>query len=130
RLRLDGCGQGGRHADDPACALSGRIPFCQRRCGQGELRVEVLDEKREVIEPFTRARCIPIRQDKTFQAVTWTKGTDVARLAGERVRFRFYLTSGRLFAFWVSAAKSGASHGYLAAGGPTFTGPTDTVGQT
>ena len=29
----------------------------------------------------------------------------------------------------VSLEKSGASHGYGAAGGPGFTGPTDTVGQ-
>jgi hypothetical protein len=110
--------------------FQGGYLFVNVDAGQGELRVEVLDEKGEVIEPFTRARCVPIRQDKTFQAVTWTKDTDFARLAGERVRFRFFLTSGRLFAFWVSAAKSGASHGYVAAGGPTFTGPTDTAGQT
>jgi len=31
--------------------------------------------------------------------------------------------------YWVSPDKSGASHGYVGAGGPGFTGPTDTVGQ-
>jgi len=30
---------------------------------------------------------------------------------------------------WVSPDRSGASHGYVAAGGPEFTGPTDTVGS-
>ena len=31
--------------------------------------------------------------------------------------------NGRLYAFWVSPEKSGASHGYVAAGGPDLTGP-------
>ena len=44
------------------------------------------------------------------------------------VRFRFHLRNGELYAFWVSPEASGASHGYVAAGGPGFTGMTDTVG--
>ena len=40
----------------------------------------------------------------------------------------FHLTSGKLYAFWVSPQANGASHGYVAAGGPGFKGPTDTVG--
>jgi hypothetical protein len=36
---------------------------------------------------------------------------------------------GSLYAFWVSPESTGASHGYVAAGGPGFTGPTDTVGN-
>jgi len=42
---------------------------------------------------------------------------------------RFHLRNGSLYAFWVSRDPSGASDGYVAAGGPGFTGPTDTVGQ-
>ena len=45
------------------------------------------------------------------------------------VKFRFHVKGGELYAFWVSPEKSGASHGYVAAGGPGSTGPTDTVGQ-
>ncbi len=41
----------------------------------------------------------------------------------------FYLTNGELYAFWVSPEETGASHGYVAAGGPGLTGPTDTVGS-
>ena len=33
-----------------------------------------------------------------------------------------------LYAFGVSPDANGASHGYVAAGGPGFTSPTDTVG--
>jgi hypothetical protein len=45
------------------------------------------------------------------------------------VRFRFHLRQGSLYAFWVSPERNGASHGYVAGGGPGFSGPTDTVGQ-
>jgi len=40
------------------------------------------------------------------------------------------LTNGSLDAFWVSRDESGRSDGYVAAGGPGYTGPTDTVGKT
>lgn len=53
---------------------------------------------------------------------------DLAKLPGEAVRFRFSVSDGELHAFWVSPEESGASHGYVAAGGPGLTGPTDTVG--
>jgi len=46
--------------------------------------------------------------------------------AGRHVRFKFHLTNGRLYSFWVSTEKTGASHGYVAAGGPGFGGPIDT----
>ena len=49
--------------------------------------------------------------------------------SGKPVRFRFHLSNGSLYSFWVSPDKSGASHGYVGAGGPGLTGPTDTVGE-
>jgi hypothetical protein len=52
----------------------------------------------------------------------------MSQLAGELVRFRFHLKNGSLYAFWVGQNESGASNGYVAGGGPGFTGPTDTVG--
>jgi hypothetical protein len=97
------------------------------RCG--EFRVEVLNERGSVIDPFSRENCVPISSDKTLQAIRWDGAGDLSTLAGGRVKFRFYLREGRLYAFWVSAEPSGASHGYVAAGGPGFTGPTDTVGS-
>ena len=70
----------------------------------------------------------PLHGDGTRQAVRWRRARDLSALAGRTVRFRFHLRNGELYAFWVSPDKSGASHGYVAAGGPDFTGPTDTVG--
>jgi len=42
---------------------------------------------------------------------------------------RFELTSGSLYAFWVSRDETGRSDGYVAGGGPGYPGPVDTVGR-
>jgi hypothetical protein len=94
----------------------------------GALRAEVLDQAGKPIPPFTRANCAPIRAGKTLHPVTWKGARDLAVVAGKPVRFRFFLENGQLYAFWVSPDASGASHGYVAAGGPGFTGPVDVVG--
>ena len=110
--------------------FSGRRLFVNADAGSGDLRVEVLDESSQVIAPFSRDNCAPIRVDKTLQPVTWKGAADLSALAGRNVRFRFHLTNARIYAFWVSPDRTGASHGYVAAGGPGFTGATDTVGLT
>lgn len=96
---------------------------------EGGLRVEVLDRQGQVIPPFTREDCEPVAVDNTLQRVRWKGAPDLTRLAGMPVQFRFYLRDGSLYSFWVTPDRSGASHGYVAAGGPGFTGPTDTVGS-
>jgi hypothetical protein len=50
-------------------------------------------------------------------------------VCGKPVRFRFALRDGSLYAFWVSRDGTGRSDGYVAGGGPGFTGLTDTVGR-
>ena len=41
--------------------------------------------------------------------------------------FRFSLTNGSLYAFWVSRDESGRSDGYVAGGRPGYPGTADTV---
>ncbi len=110
-------------------AFNGRHLFVNVDCPKGELRVEVLDKKGNVIAPFSLESSMPLSEDKTLVRVTWDGGGDLSSLVGKPVRFRFSLTNGRLYSFWISPDTSGASHGYVAAGGPGFTGPTDTVGK-
>ena len=98
-------------------------------CPKGQLKAEVIDKDGKVIEPFTLSNSQPISCDKTAAAVTWKQAADLSAVSGKPVRFRFHLKNGDLYAFWTSPDKSGASHGYVAAGGPGFTGPTDTVGE-
>lgn len=92
---------------------------------QGELRVEVLDADQKPIAPLDRQHCHPVRGNRTRQAVCWDGAQDLSSLAGKPVRFRFHLTAGSLYAFWVTSDAAGASHGYVA-GGPGFRGPSDT----
>ena len=102
--------------------------FVNVGASRGELRAEVLDEAGVPIEPFTLENCRPIRADSTLEAVRWTAGS-LASLGGRTARIRFTLCDGSLYAFWVSRDASGRSDGYVAGGGPGFTGPTDTVGR-
>jgi hypothetical protein len=46
-------------------------------------------------------------------------------LTGRSVRFRFQLHCGTFYSFWVSKDANGKSGGYLAAGGPAYTGLRD-----
>jgi len=108
--------------------FQGKYLFVNTDCPSGELKVEVLNEASEVISPFTLANCDAISSDTTCKQVTWDPNDDLSALQGQSTRFRFTLTDGSLYAFWVSPDASGASYGYVAGGGPGFTGPTDTVG--
>jgi hypothetical protein len=109
--------------------FSGKYLFVNVNAQHGELRAEALDASGKTIAPFTRARCRPVTIDNTLQAMNWEGSEDLASLAGKPVRFRFYLKYGELYSFWVSRDHFGASHGYVAAGGPGFTAPIDTVGS-
>jgi len=111
-----------------ALRFGGRYCFVNADAKRGQLRAEILDERGQVIPAFSRDKCTPVRGDSTLQSVRWNGRDDLAALAGKPVKFRFYLTNASLYAFWVSPGRSGASHGYVAAGGPGFTGSTDTVG--
>ena len=80
--------------------------------------MEVLDGQGEVVVPFSADECVPVSADATAQMVDWTGGGDLSALRGTPVRFRFHVTSGSLYAFWVSRDVTGSSNGYTAAGGP------------
>ena len=108
--------------------FTGKRLFVNVDALKGRLLVEALDADGKTVEPFTKENCVAITADSTIQPVQWKGGEDLSALAGKPVRFRFHLAQGKLYAFWVSPDGSGASHGYVAAGGPGFPGLTDTVG--
>ena len=109
--------------------FSGRHLFVNLAAPSGELRVEILDAAGKTIAPYTAAACVPVRGDSTSVRVVWSSAPDLAALASRPVRFKFHLTNGSLYAFWVSAEATGASRGYVAAGGPEFPGPIDATGH-
>jgi hypothetical protein len=108
--------------------FSGKHLFVNADAAGGILQVELLDDTGEPIAPFTRDNCIAISADSTRARVEWSGSPDLSALAGRAVRARFFLTRGKLYSFWVSPETHGASHGYVAAGGPEFSGPVDDAG--
>lgn len=134
KLRRDGFASmdaetdGGTLTTKPVLFCGKRL-FVNVNCPEGWLRVEVLDENSQPLEGFSAARCRALKVDSTLSEVTWEGTNDLSSLAGTPVRFRFHLTNGQLYSFWVSPDASGASNGYVAGGGPGFDGAVDTVGK-
>ena len=105
--------------------FAGKHLFVNADTSGGQLRVEILDPSGNAIKPFTLDRCVPIRGDSTRARIEWSGASDLSSLSNKPVRLRFHLDKGSLYSFWVSPDRTGASHGYVAAGGPGFTGPRD-----
>ena len=75
-LRRDGFAsmEGGKEAGTLTTrplTFRGRHLFVNADCPRGELLVEMLDRQGNVVAPFTRANCTPIRADGTRQRVRW-----------------------------------------------------------
>lgn len=102
--------------------------FVNAKAPKGRLSVEVLDEAGRPVKGFTRRESIPLSVDSTIAQVRWKGGKDLSSLGGRPVRFRFHLENGSLYSFWVSRDDTGASRGFVAAGGPGFDKPYDDVG--
>jgi hypothetical protein len=133
KLRRDGFASMSAGTDEGvlttrAVTFDGEHLFVNVNCPKGALQVELLDLNGQPIEGFAKAHCRIVAVDSTLHHVRWEGDPSLRAHAGQPVRFRFYLRQGDLYAFWVSPELSGASHGYVGAGGPGFTGGTDTVG--
>lgn len=105
--------------------FTGEHLFVNADLAAGELRVEVLAEGGGAPGGFTRDACVPVRGDTTRGRVEWKQAATLASIRRQPVRLRFYLTGGHLYSFWISRSVSGASGGYVAAGGPAYDGPID-----
>lgn len=110
-------------------AFSGKCLFVNVNATRGELRAEVSGQDGKVIEPFSVKNCEVVKKDSTRIEIRWKGASDLSAIAGQPVRLRFSLTQGALYAFWFSPDAHGASQGYVAAGGPGLTGPTDKAGN-
>jgi hypothetical protein len=92
---------------------------------EGALRVDVLDANGRAIAPFSADRMTPVAGNSTRHRVTWQGQPSLDAVRGQPVRFRFSLSRADLYAFWISASEKGHSGGYVAAGGPGFSGTRD-----
>lgn len=109
--------------------FTGSRLFVNAACAKGTLRVEILDQEGNPIAPYTLEACQPLSADSTLMPITWKTTADLTALRGQPVRLRFVLTQGALYSFWVSRDATGRGDGYVAGGGPGFTGMTDTIGR-
>ncbi|MBC2593894.1 hypothetical protein H5P28_06430 [Ruficoccus amylovorans] len=125
---MDASGEPGTLTTRPV-VFSGSRLFVNADVAEGALRAEIRDADGNAIAPFTLDNCEPVTADSTLEEVRWSGAEDLSALAGSPVRIHFEVDGGALYAFWVSPDESGRSDGYVAAGGPGFTGPTDTVGR-
>jgi hypothetical protein len=98
--------------------FSGAHLFVNADMGSEVLRVQIETTDGVPIAPFTTGESAPTTGNGTALPVRWQRAADLASLAGRTVRFRFSMTGGKLYAFWVSREKTGGSGGYLAAGSP------------
>jgi len=109
--------------------FSGKYLFANLDAPAGSLEAEIVDMNGRVIPPFSFANCLPLKGDTTMGRIAWRGGDDLTALTNRAVRFRFRVTNGKFYAFWVSRDGTGRSDGYVAGGGPGFTSDMDTVGQ-
>lgn len=108
--------------------FSGSYLFVNIDNPNGELKVEVLDESGKKIKGFSAADCVPVSTNSTIHKIAWKGNASLSSLAGKNVRFRFHLSNGKIYSFWVSPNESGASYGYVGAGGPGYDGVIDNKG--
>lgn len=120
-VSLDADATGGEVLTRPV-TFKGKHLFVNVDAPEGRLRAELVDDAGNALAPFTLDACRALSTDSTLAQVTWEGGEDLSAFAGKPVRFRFHLANGKLYAFWVSQDKSGRSNGYVAAGGPGYTG--------
>lgn len=129
-VRLDGfvsmdAGMEPRELVTRPLTFEGSHMFVNLDAPNGDLRVEALDQEGRIIEPLSIERCTPVSGDGTCMPIRWRDGSNLSKAVGRPTRFRFQLTNGSLYSFWVTSDPGGKSHGYVASGGPGFNGPKD-----
>jgi hypothetical protein len=102
--------------------FSGKYFFVNVEGSHGTLAVEICGIDGSPYQGFTRNNCIPVSADSTKFMVEWMHNGDIEKLSGKVLRIKFYLVNTKLYAFWISHKKNGASRGACAAGGPGFNG--------
>ena len=102
--------------------FSGKYLFLNTEGQQGRLYVEVCGKDGKALAGFAKQDCLPVTADSTKQLVKWKGGDSLEAFIGKPVRFKFYLTNAKMYAFWVSKNREGVSGGATAAGGPGLKG--------
>jgi hypothetical protein len=65
----------------------------------GSVLVELLDEKDQPIEGYSKSDAVSVNGNSVRGPVRWNTGDDVSRLAGQSLRIRFHMRDCKLYAF-------------------------------
>ena len=99
--------------------FDGKYLFVNADVEDGQLFVEVIDDQGTPLKGFTRHDCVAMqKENSTKHMITWNNKKDLAALKVKNISFKFFLTNGEIYAFWVSPWETGESRGYTAGGGP------------
>ena len=105
--------------------FTGSRLFVNAECRFGSIAAEIAGEDGKTIDGFSFEDCEAFaKADSTKTELKFRRG-DFAALAGRPVRLRFRLHCGTLYSFWVSPSERGESCGYVAGGGPDYSGLRD-----
>lgn len=100
--------------------------FVNANTAGAELRVAVTGADGEPLPACAAEQCVPWVGNSTCAEIRWHTSQALSTVAGQPVRFQFHLDRGELYSFWVTGSPTGASGGYVAAGGPGLKGGRDT----
>lgn len=110
----------------PLQFVNGRNMFVNVRDPQGSLQIQLINPSNNQVLATSNV----ITADSTIQPVTWVGVSDLSSWMNQPVQLQFTMTHGELYSFWVSPTTTGASNGYVAAGGPGYATNVDTAGTT
>jgi hypothetical protein len=102
-LRLDGFASlyggydGGEALTRPIVFEGRELILNYATSAPGSVRVEIQDAEGHPLPGYTLADCPEMYGDQIEQAVAWSGGADVSRLAGQPVRLRFALKDADVF---------------------------------
>lgn len=118
-LRRDGfvSMQGSGELQTPILKFEGSHFFVNANV-KGGLKVELLDEKGNVLSGFSKDDCKEFKGDSVKQKIEWNNNPTLESLSKRNIKVKFYVTEGEIFSFWISPSDTGKSFGYTGGGGP------------
>lgn len=129
RLRRDGFvslrpGNAAAVAQTRPLRFDGSRLFVNAETAGSVLSVAVLNEAGKPLPGLAHEDCLGFRGNSTRTEIRW-KTRDLSGLGEAKVSLQFRLDRGDLYAFWITDSPEGKSGGYLAAGGPAYSGARD-----
>jgi len=100
--------------------FDGEFLFVNADASNGQLLAEVLNEKGQIIDGYSKDQCLPVKVNGTKLAIEWKNMKKLENLSGKTIQIRFYLKNTAFYSFWISKYSTGESSGYTAGGGPNL----------